>query len=66
MTLQMYLASAVLEGKAYPSLAEQSKLVDLVIGLLSGLMDVTSEHQLRILAEQQGLEQALESVLGAP
>ncbi len=64
MTLQMYLASKVLEVKACRSLAEQSKLVDLVIEQLSGLTDATSEHQLRILAEQQALEQAQELVLG--
>ncbi len=65
MTLPMYLASRVLEGKAYPSLAEQSRLVDLVIELLSGLTEGTSAHQLRILAEQQGLEQVQELESGA-
>jgi len=64
MTLQMYLASKVLEARVCRSLAEQSKLVDLVIEQLSGLTDVTTDLQLKRLAEQQALEQVLELELG--
>ncbi len=64
MTLQMYLASKVLAARASRSLEQQSRLVDLVIEQLSGLMDVTSEHQLELLAEQQALEQVQELELG--
>jgi len=60
MTLQMYLASAVLEARVCRNLVQQSKLVDLVIEQLSGLTDVTSDLQLKILAEQQALEQVQE------
>ncbi len=64
MTLRMYLASEASVELAYRNFQERYRLVDLAIELLSGLTDATSEHQLRILAEQQGLEQAWELELG--